>query len=165
VNTTVTRLSFYGINFWHDVDAADVVLSALRGHPSLRMLNLNNNSVGTSVARRTRAGALLGALVAANAPALQELLVLSSSLRDEGLGPLVDALAGNTHLRTLRLGDNAMSDAFALHRLLPALLANTSLRLLQLLIGTTQPPGLHALERLVAQRAAARAAAASGSVP
>ena len=54
------------------------------------------------------------------------------ALGDEGLGPLVDALPANTHLRDLRCRGNDMSDAFALQRLRPALLANTSLHKLTL---------------------------------
>jgi hypothetical protein len=47
---------------------------------------------------------------------------------DVGIGPLVDALPRNTHLRELEC--NAwLSAAFVQDRLLPALAANTSLRM------------------------------------
>jgi hypothetical protein len=51
-------------------------------------------------------------------------------MRDACLGPLVDALARNTHLRELRMHGNHMSAAFARAQLLPAVRANTGLRLL-----------------------------------
>ncbi len=47
-----------------------------------------------------------------------------------GMRPLVEALPHNTHLRTLHCAGNGISDAFAADVLLPAVLANTSLRTL-----------------------------------
>jgi hypothetical protein len=76
------------------------------------------------------AGAALGALVAANAPALRVLNVSGCHLDDTSMGPLVDALARNTHLQELVLYNTIpprMSDAFARERLLPAVRANASL--------------------------------------
>jgi hypothetical protein len=163
-NNTLTVLGMKRANIWRDATAAETLLGALTAHPSLQKLRLDANTVHAASAR-ARAGASLGALVAANAPALEMLSVSHCALGDSGLGPLVDALPLNTHLHTLRLGDNAMSDAFALNRLLPALLANTSLRQLQLLVGSTWRRGLRGLESLVAARAAARAAATSGAAP
>jgi hypothetical protein len=124
-------------------------------------------------ADRARAGASLGALVAANAPALNTLNVSHCALGDEGLGPLVDALAANTHLRVLHCADNDMSDEFALQRLRPALLANTSLRKMTLVAAAAAAeegggdvvvsPVLRQLEALVAERAATRDAAAAAA--
>ena len=54
--------------------------------------------------------------------------VSDCALGDDGLGPLVDALPHNTHLRELGCMDYDMSAAFARDRLMPALTANTSLR-------------------------------------
>ncbi len=65
--------------------------------------------------------------MAANAPSLEELNIVECSLGDAGLGPLVDALASNTHLHTLRCFGNAWSDAFMHERLLPATRSNPSL--------------------------------------
>jgi hypothetical protein len=155
-NSTLTALSFIRANVWLDAAAAGTLLQALTAHPSVQKLLLFDNVV--RAADRARVGASLGALVAANASALQLLDVSDCALGDEGLGPLVDALAANTHLRVLVIGDDTMSDAFALERLQPALLANTSLCRLTLSSGM---PGLRGLETLVRQRAAARAAAAS----
>jgi hypothetical protein len=101
------------------------------------------------------AGAALGALVAANAPALHELDVSWSELADAGLGPLVDALPRNTHLRTLNLSDGdgqGMSEAFVRDRLLPAVRANSSLR--ELDTGLDWESALEA-EELVRQRTTA----------
>jgi hypothetical protein len=119
-------------------------------------------------ADRARAGAVLGALVAAHAPALKVLAVPRCALGDEGLGPLVDALAANTHLRELDCSNNGISETFVLNRLQPALLDGTSLRCLTLAEAGVVSPALRQLELLVTQRAAARdalEAAAAAAVP
>jgi hypothetical protein len=130
-NSTLTELRFTDANVWHDMEAAETLLQALAAHPSVRSLRLYGNHV--RVADRARAGASLGALVAANAPALQVLSISYCHLCDEGLGPLVNALAVNTHLRELRCSHNDMSERFALNRLLPAVGANTTLDRVKLL--------------------------------
>jgi hypothetical protein len=147
-NNTLTML-VTGITVWHDAAAAETLLHALTAHPSLRCLQLDHNDVRT--AGRARAGAAFGALIAANAPALTELNVADCFLGDEGLGPLVDALASNTHLRELDCARNGLSDAFGLHRLLPAVRANASLRRLTLRRG--EGDDLRFIERMVAERA------------
>jgi hypothetical protein len=129
-NNTLALLGLACCNVWFDAAAAETLLQALTGHPSVRSLRLFDNPVRT--ADRARAGAALGALVAANAPAPMKLDVSQCALSDEGLGPLVDALAANTHLQELTCSGNGVSDAFALERLRPALLANTSLQRLKL---------------------------------
>jgi hypothetical protein len=157
-NHTLARLVMPRANVWHDAAAAETLLGALTAHPSLQCLHLDRNHVRG--ADRARAGALLGELVAANAPALEKLVVADCALGDEGLGPLVDALAANTHLQELDCANNAMSDAFALHWLLPAVRANASLRKLRLVADGADLPGLRELEQLVAERGASRDAAA-----
>jgi hypothetical protein len=161
-NNTLTALGLAHANVWHDAAAAETLLHALTAHPSLQTFHLFHSPVGA--ADRARAGASFGALVAANAPALTQLDVSQCALGDEGLGPLMDALAANTHLRHLICAGNDMSDAFAEQRLQPALLANTSLRMLMLRTmnqqmledgGGAVSPALRQLEQLVAQRAAA----------
>ena len=112
---------------WRDHAAAAALLGALTGHASVRRLAL----VGEwrlSEEERLHAGALLGALVAADAPALTALDVLDNHLSDDGLRPLFEALPGNSHLRTLHCSHTDMSDAFSPDVLLPAVRANTSLR-------------------------------------
>jgi hypothetical protein len=161
-NSTLTSLGFVNSNIWHDAAAAETLLQALTGHPSVQKLVLCVDTV--RVADRARAGAALGALVAANAPALEVLDIPACSLGDEGLGPLVDALAGNTHLQELDCSSNDMSDAFAFNRLMPALLANTTLCKLTLDSSEeedkdTASPGVRRLEVLVAEGTVARAAA------
>jgi hypothetical protein len=157
VNSTLTTLGLMQINVWHDAAAAETLLQALTAHPSVQTVNLGFN--GVAVADRARAGASLGALVEANVPALKELFVSGCGLGDEGIGPLVDALAVNTHMRKLVCSGNDMSDAFALERLQPALLANNSLRRLMLVaddVANAASPALRQLEQLVTERAAAR---------
>jgi hypothetical protein len=123
-NSTLTTLILEGISFWHDAAAATTLLGALTGHPSLRKLEVRLDAVG---ARAAVAGAALGALVTANAPALHELHLRDHHLGDDGLGPLVDALPASTHLRTLDVRGNNMSEAFVHYRLLPAVRANSGL--------------------------------------
>jgi hypothetical protein len=97
------------------------------------------------------AGAALRALVAANAPPLRSLNLCLCCLNDTGLRPLLDALPGNTHLRSLDISWNHMQAAFALVRLLPAVRANGSLT--QLTTYSDLPAARDA-EALVAARAA-----------
>jgi hypothetical protein len=148
--------------------ATTALLGALTGHPRLRVLRLTGPrdiedsfypSEAAAAAAVDATGAALGALVAANAPALMELhLVDAWGLRTAELGPLFDALPANTHLRRLQctyeyreIGVEIVRD-----RLLPALRANTSLRSLVLL--DNGMPCRYAREAvaLVDARAAAR---------
>ena len=122
-NTTLTHLRLD--NALNQNEAAVVLLlRALEAHPTLRKLELTNNSfhhVGRAACEA------LGALVAANAPALHE-LDLGGSLLYEGFGPLVFALGANTHLRVLDCHDCGMNTTFAEDYLLTALRENTGLR-------------------------------------
>jgi hypothetical protein len=124
-NSTLTSLTLNGPNLWGCAPAALALLAVLTGHPSLRALHFHNNKVGE---HQAAAGAAVGALLATNA--LCELSVSGWSLGDAGMRPLVRALPHNTHLRTLNVSWNDISDAFARNELLPAVRANTSLRAL-----------------------------------
>jgi hypothetical protein len=123
-----TALQSLRVSYSHlcdDMVAAETLLGALVRHPSLRRLvllgeNLHNDSAAL--------GAALAALVAADAPALLELYVAGNALGDAGLGPLVDALPHNRHLRVLNIRYNRISERFARERLLPAVRANAGLR-------------------------------------
>jgi hypothetical protein len=162
-NNTLRMLALGNANVWHDAAAAETLLQALTGHPSLHVLRLDGNAV--RAADRARAGASLGALIAANAP-LQHLDLSGWGLGDEGLGPLVDALGANTHLRELDCSRNDMSDAFAYERLQPAHEANTSLRKLTLVGGDDAGASsrtLRLLEQIVAMGAAVRDAMAAAT--
>jgi hypothetical protein len=127
-STTLTSLLLDDIGVWDDPAAAEMLLAALTAHPTLRELSLPCNPCQWTA--RAAVGRALGALVAANAPALDSLLLMDCDLGDAGLRALVDALPGNTHLRSLNCLGNGMSAAFARTRLLPAVLANSSLRTL-----------------------------------
>jgi hypothetical protein len=150
-NSTLTALYLHDVGLWHDIGAAAALLGALTGHGTLRMLLLPFNSDGA--AQAAAAGAALGALVAANAPALSHLDVFRSDLNDAALRPLFEALPRNTHLRMLGVGQNRMSDAFVADVLLPAVRTNTSLRVLRARRFTDDESALEA-EALVAARAA-----------
>jgi hypothetical protein len=129
-NATLTSLKLNRAGVFDEAAAAAELLGALHGHASLRVLNLRDNYV--AAADQAAVGAALGALVAAssaNAPALTELDVTGCNLGDDGLRPLFEALPHNTHLRTLKCKFNGMGAAFACDVLLPAMRANTSLRM------------------------------------
>jgi hypothetical protein len=158
-NSTLTSLSLFNVGFWRDLDAAVALLGALTGHASLRTLKVGRDDA--RVLRAVVAGAALGALIAANAPALTELDVSDSGLGDAGLRPLFEALPANTHLRDLDVTGNGMSGAFARDVLLPAVRTNTSLRQLVAQSPDYGEENDFALEAqaLVAARGAAAAAA------
>ncbi len=156
-STTLTSFQLKDVGLWQDPAATVVLLSALMGHQSLCELDVSLNAAGTPD-MQTVAGATLGALVAVNAAALHKLDISLCYLDEAGLGPLVDALPHNTHLRTLECAYNVISEAFARDRLLPALPANTALRKLVLIAKydhTRHPSILRELQDLVAARAAA----------
>jgi hypothetical protein len=124
-SSTITALSMRGVILWRDPAAAAALLGTLTAHPSLRSLAICGCTFPK--ADREDAADALGALVAANAPALTELDVSYCGLGNAGLGPLFDALPANTHLRALCCMRSQLSHAFVRERLLPAVRANTSL--------------------------------------
>jgi hypothetical protein len=125
-NATLTSLMLRSMGLWREPGAGTDLLGALTGHTSLRTLSLSFNAV--NVDRQDEAGAVLGALFAANAPALTQLDIDSCFLDDDGLRPLFAALRRNTHLRALDCADIEISVWFAADVLLPAVRANKSLR-------------------------------------
>jgi hypothetical protein len=128
-NSTLTSLTLDNAGVFDDAAAGAELLGALTGHARLRVLSLRNNRA-VHDAHQAAVGAALGALLAANAPALTELDVSLCNLREDSLRALFEALPHNTHLRELNCSYNFMSDAFGRDVLLPAVRANTSLRML-----------------------------------
>jgi hypothetical protein len=126
-NSSLTSLRLRSCRLFEDAAAAALVLGALTAHRGLRTLDFSFN-IFQPGDQFPSLGAALGALVAANAHALEELDLTGCALGDVGLGPLVDALPLNTHLRTLNLDRIRCTNDFARARLLPAVRANTSLR-------------------------------------
>ncbi len=116
-NTTLTSLVVRATRLWQEPAAGVALLNALTGHPSLCKLDISYDPVGA--AAQQQAGTALGALVAANAPTLRGIYINESGMGDAGMGPVVDALPRNTHLRFLSCLRNGMSDAFVRERLLP----------------------------------------------
>ena len=150
MNTTLTTLKLFGADLCRDLRVAGEVLGALVGHPSLRELRITDGTL--IMEHRSAFGAALGALIAADAPALHVLDCSRNTLYDDGLALIVEVLALNCHLRELDLGSNGMSAAFAREQLLPAVRANTSLRKLQCAGTHTGPAAVEAVE-LVRHRA------------
>ena len=166
---TLTQLKLSDVGFWGNAAAAAAVVHALTGHPHLQELDLSDNHPPDQLA----AGAALGALVAADVPALTSLTLCNSEHGDVGLGGLCDALPRNTHLRKLDLRSTGTSAAFARDTLSRAVCANTSLREL----GTNEmwstayqheydklPPGLREVRALLTERGQAAQAAADANV-
>jgi hypothetical protein len=152
-NCTLTSLSLHCMCLGDEAAVGSTVISCLTAHPSLRKVDVSFNSLDEPV--EAPFGAALFALVAANTPVLQDLRVMHCWLTDRALGPLFEALPRNTHLRTLMCEYNGMSQAFARDRLLPAVRANTSLRVLVAVEGCENLPHAREAQALVARRAAA----------
>jgi len=132
-NRTLKVLNLHGFNVWLPSATNSVILRALTAHPTLCTLQLARNYIGNQNGAdevRAVAAAALGALVLANAPALTHLDVSDCDLHDTGLRPLLAALPANEHLRVLKIDANKCSATFARNELLPAVRANTSLRVL-----------------------------------
>jgi hypothetical protein len=152
--TTLASLQLSGVNFWGDVAASATLLGALTAHPSLRTLRISYDIIQEE-AQRMAAGVALGALLAANAPALTELDVRLCGMRDTGMASLCAALQHNTHLRSLNCMGNHITEAFAADVLLPAVRANASLRAL------VTSHSHHFQAELVAEEVVSRRAAAA----
>jgi hypothetical protein len=113
------------------------LLRALTGHASLRALDLASNS-GEAFQTDEAACVALGALLAADAPALTALDISFCDLSADALRPLFAALPANTHLRSLRchseeyemedLDEQHNRERFLHAAVLPAVRANASLR-------------------------------------
>ena len=88
--------------------AVTELLDAAATLPALSELDLR----GSYVQDLAAFGHALGWLLRANLPSLHTLDVSHCRLGDEGLAPLIDGLAANTHLRTLQCDMNWASDAF-----------------------------------------------------
>jgi hypothetical protein len=95
------------------------LLDAAAELPALFLLDLSYSYL----LDRAAAGRAFGALLRADLPSLRILLVFNCPFGDEGLAPLLDGLAANTHLRALFCGENETSEAFERDRLEPALAA------------------------------------------
>ena len=109
VTTTLTELHLRSVRLCEDMGVAGAILRALVGHPSLRTLRISGEYA--NVDNRRAFGAMLGALIAADAPALRVLYCDNCWLGDAGLAPIFAALPGNCHLRELHVSNNAMSAA------------------------------------------------------
>jgi hypothetical protein len=130
-NCVLRELVLRGLVWRHFAAEVPVLFHALTGHASLRRLVCSNNHIGADADSDAAAevfGHALGALVAADAPALEEMQISFQRRGTDAVGPLVDELPRNTHLRDLVLYSRNLSPAFAEQRLLPAVRSNTSLR-------------------------------------
>jgi hypothetical protein len=150
-NCTLDVLMLANTALWGEPAAASTLLGAVTAHCSLREVSLSNNRIGDA---QDAAGTALGALVAANSPALLILDLRDCGFQEAALGPLVDALAVNTHLRTLWLGTVTASAEFLRERVLPAVHANASLARLVLTVTGEGESAAREAHEIVNSRAA-----------
>jgi len=118
-NRTLTALSLESVGLWKDGHDTTALFAALQSHPSLRSISLGRDRVPAAMA--VAVGSALGALIAANAPALESLSIVNCQLGDAGMGPVLAALSRNTHLRVLYINHNSMTEPVMRAHLLPAL--------------------------------------------
>jgi hypothetical protein len=153
-NATLTRLALVNVDLFRTHAAALPLLAACASHASLAALDVSHNHVPIDV--RAEVGQALGALLAADAPALRSLDVTECWLGAPGLQALLDGLAHNASLTALRCADNRMSEAFAAEVLLPALRAHAALHTLAAASSDWEAeghePAKRAAEALVASR-------------
>jgi hypothetical protein len=98
-NSSLTLLSLR-CGLLRDPAVLPTLLGALTGHRSLRWLTANDNVFhAVSKEQEAAVGVALGALIAANAPALEVLDIKCCHVGNLGL--VMDALAHNTRLRVL----------------------------------------------------------------
>jgi hypothetical protein len=155
-NATLTSLTLRGSSLAGDARACAALLRGADGHASLRRLRFCTSAesyvtVTPSPAAAAALGGALGALLAANAPALTQLDVSDCHLGDDALRALLDGLRANTHLRALDMACNEASAAFSRDALLPAVRANGSLRALRV-AGHDATPAQVEAEGFVYQR-------------
>jgi hypothetical protein len=105
------------------VASVPALCAALRSCRTLKHLSLRLDTLNGDHGANRPTGRALGALLSANLPSLRTLRVNRCLLSDEGLAPLLDGLAANTHLRTLQCRINDPSFDFERDRLAPALAA------------------------------------------
>ena len=101
--------------------------------------------------QRAVMGALLGALLAADSPALLKLDAYDCELEDCGAAAVLGGLLGNTHLRTLDLRLNDLTEDCAQDTLLPAVHAAVQLTTL-FVDGSARGDAFLEAERIVAAR-------------
>ena len=128
-NSTLQSLCIYCQEQWAEAPtAATAVLFALIAHPSVREVQLD---FGDVEGHEELIGHAVAALLAANAPALRDVMLHESPLGDAGWAPVFAALHHNTHLKRLDWDARGVSAAFAEGVVLPAARVNASLTLLR----------------------------------
>jgi hypothetical protein len=152
-STSLTALLLNSNELFHNAAVAAELMGALTAHPRLRLLDLSYNRPHNGGMRAAEAGAALGALLLANAPALHTLDIGNCGLGHEGMGAVLAALRQNTHLTKLDCIENRVGAAFARNTLLPAVRANTSLRELVAARVWDGAGGVRDAEAVVAARA------------
>jgi len=134
-------------NFWGSLHDATQIMAALTEHPTVTSVCLSGNPVNRAMGPAV--GTMLASLVAGAGAKLECLTLQACGFRDDCLRPLFQAVAVNTTLYRLDCFRNNISAACARDVVLPAVRANTSLRLLKL--GWDAPELVEAVEFVYAR--------------
>jgi hypothetical protein len=121
-------LTLSDLHLWRNADVVAALFGALSGHASLEALDVAHNNDAGPAHRARAAGAALGALLAADAPALRDVDARSCGLGNAGAAALLAGLASNTRLRSLSVSGNGLTEAAARNHLLPAVRGHAALR-------------------------------------
>jgi len=111
------------------LDAASQLIAALEGLPTLQKLELLNARTNYTPDLQRVIGECLARLIA-RSTSLRE-LNFSDRLGEAGLAPIFQAMRGTTGLACLDFSNERISVDFARDMVLPAVRANTSLRILE----------------------------------
>lgn len=139
------------VDLWRTLDTADAVVTCICEHPSLITVSLGKNEV--MFGHRRTVGASLARLLT-HMPRLCSLCLHSCALGEEGFRPVVEALRDNASVSAIMCDDNMLTRRFVRNEFLPAVRANTSLRVLRASCKWQGPliPELEDAEALVCAR-------------
>jgi len=121
-------LMLQDVCLWESLEDGLAVLAACTGHSTLRELVLNRNNQNAPAPAAV--GGALAALVASDS-VLESLDVSTCSLDDAAMRLIFAAVAGSTRLRELDCSWNDVTAECAREAILPAVRANSSLRILK----------------------------------
>lgn len=171
-DSRLEALSLRGAGLWEPgkPERGAALLGALAGHLTLRVLEAADDSVtdhgnaaffGSCEPALALAGGAYARLLSANTPALRNLDLSGCSLSVEALGLVFDGLRANTHLVELSCRQNiswreqpaaGRAAAFAAGRVLPAVRACASLRVLTMDPAWESVPGAMEVDAVLAGR-------------
>ena len=130
-SSSLTVLRLEGVGMWRHVGIGTMLVDAFIGHSTLREISLESNPHHLHNDPQNLVSASLARLVAANSKSLQTVSFGYCFAGDGMLRPIFEALPSNTFLRNLSLRHIGLLAPFARDVVLPSVLANSSLRRLE----------------------------------